>query len=163
MTVREWINKNRQWSVIGALFVAVLGIGFTIYQLLPEPEETQAWYTSDDGQTWFKDSNRLVPPFERDGREAVLAHVYECDGKPFVAYMLKYTPEGKAIFEKFRAAEDAGDPNFDESMLMALSGHARYKRPGEKEWTPESNVRKVTEMLYPKCPDGSTDPLVVWP
>jgi hypothetical protein len=163
MALREWINKNRQWSTAGALMVAVLGIGFTIYQLLPEPEETKAWYTTDDGQTWFADSNRLVPPFDRDGKEAVLAKVYECDGQPFVAYMLKYTPQGKEIYEKFRAAEAAQDPNFDESMLMALRGHARYKRPGEKEWTPESDNRKVTEMLFPKCPNGTEDPLIVYP
>jgi hypothetical protein len=164
MAVREWLNKNRKWSTAGAMAVAVIGIGLTIYQLLPEPAETKAWFTTDDGKTWFKDSNRLVPPFQRDGKEAVLAKVYECTGKPFVAYMLKYTPEGKAIYEKFYAAEDAKDPNLDEGMLMAVRGHARYKRPGEAEWTPENDIRKVTEMFYPKCPDGSAqDPLVVWP
>src|SRR5688572_29694078 len=81
MSVREWMGNNQKATSVGAGALTVLAIGLIIYQLLPERQSTKAWYTTNDGKTWFKDSNRKVPPFDYGGKQAVLAKVYECNGK----------------------------------------------------------------------------------
>jgi hypothetical protein len=161
MSVREWIDKNQQAASIGAGAVVVLAIGLIIYQLLPERPETKAWYTTDDGKTWFKDSNRLVPPFERNGKEAVLAKVYKCNGKEFVAWMERYKPEPAKKMREFRAKEDAGEAPPD-SMIAGIGlGSVEYKRPGAKEqWTTELHL--MTDMMQVNCPDGNPA-LIVFP
>ena len=157
MNVREWIDKNPQAASAGAGAMVVLAVGLIIYQLLPERPSTKAWYTTDDGQTWFKDSNRLVPPFQRDGKEAVLAKVYECDGKEFVAYMERYRPGPAKKLREYRAKEDAGEKVPDDAGIGL--GSVEYKRPGAKEqWTTELHL--MTDMMQVNCKDGNPAPVV---
>ncbi len=78
---------------------------------------TQAYYSVDDGQTFFADDINLVPPFEKDGKMAVRAHVFTCDGgkTPFVAYLERYTPEAKG---KIEAMKEGADPAGMEEVWM---------------------------------------------
>ena len=156
MGVREWIDKNQQAATVGSGAVAVLAVGLIIYQLLPQRPETKAWYTTDDGKTWFKDSNRLVPPFQKDGKEAVLARVYECEGREFVAYMERYRPGPAKKMREFRAKEDAGEAVDDPGIGL---GSVEYKRPGPNEkWTAE--LHHMTDMMQVNCKDGNPAPIV---
>ena len=157
MGVREWVNKNQQAATAAAGAMTVLAVGLIIYQLLPERPETKAWYTTDDGKTWFKDSNRLVPPFERDGKQAVLAKVYKCEGKEFVAWMERYKPGPAKKLREYRAKEDAGQPVPDDAGVGF--GSVEYKRPGAKEqWTSELHL--MTDMMQVNCKDGNPAPVV---
>jgi hypothetical protein len=36
-----------------------------------------------------------IPPFAKDGKEAVRAYVFECGGKQFVNHLERFTPEAK--------------------------------------------------------------------
>jgi hypothetical protein len=69
--------------------------------------QKKAYYTVDDGQTWFADAMppEKLPPFTLDGKEAVRAHVYQYGdrGKPFVLYLEKYTPEARNRLANFYA------------------------------------------------------------
>ena len=161
MSVREWMDNNQKATSIGAGALTFLAIGLIVYQLIPEGQPTKAWYTTDDGQTWFKDSNRKVPPFDHGGKQAVLAKVYECNGKQFVGWMERYKPEQAKKLARYRAQEDAGETP-DEGLLMASGGLGaiEYKRPGDKTWTTELHV--VTDMMQVNCPDGSPA-LIVFP
>lgn len=152
MSVREWIDKNKQYSTAGAAAMTALAVGLIIYQLLPERPSTKAWYTTDDGQTWFKDSNRKVAPFQKDGKEAVLAHVFTCEGNQFVGYMTRYKPKGKRMLEEFRAAEDRGEP-LDDGAIAGIDWQLEYKRPGAKQWTSELHI--ITDIVTVDCKDGS--------
>ena len=161
MTAREWIDKHKQLTTAASVVLIVAAIAFIVYQWLPERPPTKEWYTTDDGKTWFKDSIRKVPPFQHDGKEAVLAKVFECHGQQFVAYMKRYKPDGKRRLEEYRAAEDAGK-NADETKLMGVDFQAEFKRPGDKEWT--SSLDKRAEIMYVRCPHGTKeDPLIVSP
>ena len=53
--------------------------------------QRQAFYSDDDGATWFADAADRLPPFDHDGKPAFSAFVYECDGKPFVNHLERYT------------------------------------------------------------------------
>lgn len=163
MDVREWLNRHQRVVTLGTVLVVLVAIGTIVYQLRPEKPSTMQWYSSDDGQTWFKDSDQLIPPFDRDRKQTVVAHVRECDGKPFVLYMERYRPEGKKIWDAYRADEAAGKPDLREGRLIGIQNHLEFKKPGDKDWAPASDGRKVLAMTQAKCPDGVDDPIVVWP
>jgi hypothetical protein len=161
MGAREWIDKNKNVTTAASVVIVLGAIAFMVYSLRGDRPPTKDWYTVDDGQTWFKDSNRRVPPFEHDGKEAVFAKVYECHGQKFVAYMKRFKPDGKRRMEEAHAAEDAGQP-LDQTKLAGVEFQLEYKRPGEKEWT--SALDKIAKMMDVKCPHGKQeDPLIVFP
>jgi hypothetical protein len=161
MGAREWIDKHKNISTTASALLVVAAIGFLYYQFRPQRPPTKEWYTIDDGQTWFKDSNRKVPPFQHNGKEAVLAKVYECHGKTFVAYLKRYKPEAKRKMDEYRAAEDAGKPT-DGINIAGTDWQFEFKRPGEKEWN--SNLDKRAMYLNVKCPHNTKeDPLIVYP
>ena len=161
MGAREWIEKNKNLSTAASVVLLVIGIGYMVYQFLPERPQTKEWYTIDDGKTWFRDSIRKVPPFQQDGKEAVLAKVYKCHGQTYVGYMKRYKPEAKRKMEEYRAAEDAGKPT-DGINIAGTDWQLEFKRPGEKQWY--SDLDKRAEIMDVKCPHGTKeDPLIVFP
>src|SRR5689334_21127700 len=68
---------------------------------------TGAWFSSDDGKTWFKDDQYKVPPFDHQGRPACRAYVFTCDnGKTaFVAYLERFTPEAQRRLQEIRSSK----------------------------------------------------------
>ena len=159
MYVREWIDHNKRKASTVATIALVAAVAYMAYQWRRDRPSNAAWYTTDDGRTWFKGSDRLVPPFDRDGKPAVLARVYRCADRPFVAWMERYKPEAARKITAYRAAEDAGKP-VDDRMLMGPGFELEYKRPGEDEWT--SSPERTTPMMQVDCPDGSAA-LIVYP
>jgi hypothetical protein len=161
MGARDWVDKNKRASTIASVVLLGAAAAFLYYQFRPQRPPITEWYTVDDGQTWFKDSNRKVPPFEHDGKQAVLAKVYQCHGQKFVAYLKRYKPEAKRRLDEFHAAEDTGKPT-DGINISGTDWQAEYKRPGEKEWS--SSLEKRAEVMDVKCPHGTKeDPLIVYP
>ena len=89
MGIRETLNKNPGITTGATAGIILLAVGFIIYQLSgggTPSVATKAYFTIDDGKTWFSDDINKVPPFDKDGKQAVKAYVYECPGgKPFVS------------------------------------------------------------------------------
>ena len=89
---------------------------------------TQLFFTSDDGKTWFPFEATNKPPFTHDDKIAVRAHVYSVPGgKPFVAYLSKFSP---------------------------ISPDPLVKRPGETRWLP-LNSPDAAPTLDIKPPTGT--------
>jgi hypothetical protein len=77
---------------------------------LPATTATHLFFTNDDGRTWFPLEAANKPPFVKDDKTTVRAHVYAVPGgKPFVAYLSKFSP---------------------------ISPEPMVKRPGEGRWLP---------------------------
>ncbi len=99
MAIREAINKKK--SVGLGLAIAFLAIAGVIlgYGVLPAHriKGDKAYFTADDGQTWFLDSTYRTPPYDHDGNTAVRAMVYSYDhgDKAFCAYLMRYTDSAK--------------------------------------------------------------------
>ena len=66
---------------------------------------TQSWYTDDDGKTWYADDKSLSPPIDHNGKTAVRAYVFSCDGgkHEFVGYLERYTPDARQAIEQARS------------------------------------------------------------
>jgi hypothetical protein len=160
--IRETLNKNPGITTGATAAIILLAVGFIIYQLTGGGTPgiaTEAFYTIDDGATWFEDDINKIPPFDKDGKQAVKAYVYECPGTdPFVAYLERYTPEAKKALE---AAAKSNDPNNPVIMEDVQMTGLEVKKPktGDKGWVKQSNSAASSKIMDLKCPDGKVEGL----
>ncbi len=141
MGIRDSINKNPGVTAGVIAVIVVIASLLILWQLGvfgADPDAGRAFFTVDDGKTWFPEDSKQLPPFQEGGKEAVQAHVYECPGaEPFVVFLERYTAEGKAAIESG----------------MTTGAGSEVKKPGDTAWVSRSTPagKKITEL---KCPDG---------
>lgn len=112
--------------------------------------EGKAWFTIDDGKTWFAEDARKIPPFDHQGKPAVLCFVYKSKTQqPWASHLLRYTPQGKKSIEERRAKGIRG-------FAMPGAAISEVKKPGAGAWI-SSNDPVAVEIQTPRAPDGSTD------
>jgi hypothetical protein len=116
-----------------------------------------AYFTIDDGQTVFTDKITRMAPFQKDGKEAVRAHVFMCGGKQVVGYMERYTPDALQALEEAKASRGSGKPppNVAKLASMGTSG-LELKKPGEAKWVSGADGARVGKIRGFRCADGST-------
>lgn len=94
-----------------------------------------AYYSTDDGTTFFRDTMH-IPPFDKNGKQAVMAMVFSCDGgkTQFIGYLLRYTPAGQELLKE--DLKRSGQSRAD------MKGEYEVKKPGPGPWfragTPEA-------------------------
>jgi len=170
MGVREAMNQRPMIAGgVAVAFVAAAAV-FVVFQLLglkPGPDlagdPERAFFTVDDGKTWFVDNASQLAPFQHDGKEAVRAYVAECNGKKFVNHLERYTAEGKQATMRLRELVKKGPP--PGSLVAAAQQRGReVKRPGETKWTPTANTAAAEAITSPKCPQGASgEAIIVFP
>lgn len=133
MGIREQLNDNPQFVTCAtvALIVFCLGyIGFQVYsEHNPPPPPNKAFYTTDDGVTFFADNAERITPFDKDGKQAVKAYVFTSDkGKTrFVGYLERYSDAARAEYKK---QAEATHNQIDPIFLGNLASYGlEYKKP----------------------------------
>jgi len=171
MGIREKLSTQKVVSGgIAALLLAISALLLISQFHTPRRAKlSEAYYSDDDGQTWFADSAFQVPPFDHNGKTAVIAEVYTYDNgsKQFCAYLAKYTDGSRQrLAAAFADAQAQGrspgdvpllhDPNFINSgMLVKLPG-------ANNPWIPLSDARSI-DVCTVHSPDGSAiDQLFVY-
>jgi hypothetical protein len=146
-------------ATIAACVATGLALCFIAWTLMtPTPNTAgppdEAFYTTDDGKTLFADDAAKVAPFDHDGRQAVRAYVFTCDGGTtgFVQYLEKYSDEVKRQLEP-----QSGRPGWRPPTSMAL-----VKRPGPGQWVPGMS-QEASRLTLPSCPGGKGPPRQVTP
>jgi hypothetical protein len=156
---RESMSYRPSVAVILAGAGLLAATGWLAFQFVGKSDgapSARAFFTTDDGVTLFADDAQNIPPFQKDGKTACLAHVFTCDsGKTkFVLYLERYTPSAKELIEADRAKGVKRDALY---YRDALRDRAEVKPPrtGESGWVNREDEKswKVTEA---KCPDGRT-------
>jgi hypothetical protein len=164
MFIRKKFADDKKMGVAVAICLLVVAAFALAIQIWPQrkPNLAQAFYTDDDGQTWFKDSAFKIAPFDHNGKTAVMAEIYSYDdgGKEFCAYMAKYTPELKQRLEAALAAAQAkGLPSNSVALFndrQSLNAETLVKSPGpNNSWIPFNDPR-ATPIFSIHSPDGST-------
>jgi len=161
MGIREKVNKNPGIAVGAALAIVVLAIGFIVMQTRGGAASSEAvagklFFTNDDGKTWFIDDATNIPPFAKDGKEAVRAYVFRTgDGTQFVGFLERYSPAGKKALD---AAMALPIEQQTEDPFLANAGAMQWKKPGDAEWVGASDPKAdaVTKVVSPK---GASDTL----
>ncbi len=137
---------------IGIGLLVILCITVTVMSL-KQPKFTgsrQAWFSVNDGQTYFPETDRQVVPFDYDGRQAVRAHVYRCgSGKPFVGFLHKFSEAARKKLEEFRS----NPANNNRRPPPELMSQLLVKKPGG-EWVPERDRIKAGEIKNVRGPKG---------
>ena len=113
--IRESLNKNPSITTgvtIGIIVIALLAIVWQMWSSRPNINNIKSFYTVDDGKTWFEDQATKNPPFDYKGSPAYRAYVFKCgdSGKPFVAYMERFTPDALKKLEAAAANPTTSDP-----------------------------------------------------
>jgi hypothetical protein len=132
-------------TVAAILFSAAIAIA--AYSLWPRGQKLNsnvAFYSDDDGQTYFKDSIYRLAPFDHNGKIADIAVVCTDGTRNFVGYLERYTPEArKQLQEVYDANPTAHYKTIDlmASPAISLKG-MEVKLPGnENSWAPRSGMR----------------------
>jgi hypothetical protein len=155
--IRETLNKNQQYTTIATIAIIVIAIGIIIWQMMPERPirvVTKSYYTIDDGKTYFADTADKLAPYDKDGKEAVRAHVFQCgSGEPFVGYLEKLDPRVKDKLDAF-FADPKNKGKMMPGQIEAEESGRMVKRPGDAKWVPEMSpaAPRVTTV---KCRDGT--------
>ena len=158
MSLRETINKNpKQATAITGGLIAVAFL-LIIWQACSGGGGGvgQSYYTVDDGKTYFVDASNKIPPFAKDGKEAVRAHFFTCDGgkTSFVGYLEKYDPQTKKMME------DALSGKAPPAAYAGYTGQAMVKKPNAppQMWIPlaPGTTQFYSQIVQVTCPDGGT-------
>lgn len=156
MGVRERLVQNKPLG-IGLAVVFIVGavvLGVINTRDVRPPGFRAAFYSADDGKTFFVDSISKSTPFQVDGKDAYKVQVFACkDGKQqFVGYIERMNPEVKAELDKYKAANSMPDTPTAQRLF---EGGAEVKYPGETKW------RKLSEFGPSgppvKCPDNNPE------
>jgi hypothetical protein len=122
-----------------------------------------AYFTDDDGKSFFVDDASNIPPFDHNGKEAVAAHVFATGhDSPFVGYMERaVTPAARDGIEKAREEllQDAAKqavPMPSSELIQRIRQNTEVKRPGDTKWIAATS--KAVRAIYAvSSPAGSSD------
>jgi hypothetical protein len=148
MGIREAVNKNSKLAGIATVAVLILVVGMIIWELRTsrrvEFTPNLAFFSDDDGKSFFADNEDLVPPFDHNGRQALRAFVFTSNSGKFVGYLQKYTEPERSQVQAARNAHVYNAP--DPSGIF-------IKKPGDSKWI---NVASPGASLIVdvRCPDN---------
>jgi hypothetical protein len=134
--IRETMNRN---SVLAAVVIvcAIATCGVVIGVELRGNKGAPpkyAYYTTDDGKTWFSDLSIRLPPFDHNGSPAVRCFVFTGPNGKFAGLLEKLSDDTRDRLAK------TGDqiPPFGTPIMV--------KKPGEMEWK-STDVSQEAMML----------------
>jgi hypothetical protein len=139
MPVREMMQKQKGVGVavgVVMIVVAVIAIAAQTRSDGPSRDPTKAYFSDDDGQTYFVDSAEKIAPFNHNGKTAVRAYVYD-DGKhPFVAFLQRFKPQTAKILQA--TADDVKAGKATAQQLDQQLGSREMQRAGSEVKLPGS-------------------------
>ena len=158
MGIRETLNKNQTLTTGATIAIIVIAIGIIVWQMMPERPQriiTKSYFTVDDGKTWFEESAEKLAPFDKDGKEAVRAHLFRCgeNGEKFVGYLEKLHPEAKRRLDEFQS-NPSNKGRVMPGQAEMEEGARLVKRPGAPKWLSETSPM-ASQITTIKCKDGS--------
>lgn len=171
MEIRQTINDNPRIAGGVTAGIVLLALIFIIWQTLSggagggSGAVPQAFFTVDDGRTYFTDDVTHVPPFKTsDGKIAYRAVVVRCGTEtPFVSYLEKFSDADQKDLENglndsktYSATVDALFTTFDSRIIV--------KKPltGDKGWVAATvqTAKQYEAVKETRCPDGTAAQMV---
>jgi len=166
MGVREAINTKKSFGIGFSVLLMLIAGSIIAYTQWPQhrPKGDKAFYSDDDGQTYYKDSIYLVPPCDHNGKTTVRAVVYSYDGghEQFCAFLQRYTQDAKKrIDDAVADAARQGKPPSTVALFNDLGifrSGLEIKLPGAGHpWVP-SQGPDATAVMNEVLKDHTNDP-----
>lgn len=147
---------HRLFAALSALCIlAIVLIAFSLSRTggdnaRADGAQARAFFTTDDGATYFADDAQKTAPFDHNGKEAVQCFVFTSDGgnTRFVGYLQRFSIEGK----KRREGLSREQAQAESARIMQLM--TEVKKPGRANWV-RSNDPAAAAITTPIPPDGS--------
>lgn len=164
MGIRETLNKN---PAIGMAAGGTLVLVCIIYAWITWSSATSApasglqfaFFSADEGRTWFEDGAYRPFPFPQDGRPAFRAVVIQCGtNAPRVAYLKRLTDAG---LKSATAMLESNDSNMTTKFADLLDNASEVRKPGTTQWLATSSAegqKLIADAI--KCPDGTAAAVV---
>lgn len=150
MGVRESLNKRPRIAGGVAIVLLAIAVGAFALSLRGPANATKAYFSSDDGKTFFVDDTTKMVPFDHNGASAYRAVVYKCgNGDPFVSYLIRYSDAAKT-----KIAQLASDPGAVGEITQVKASGTEVKKPGESQWVAVGSQKGEQISQHPSCPDG---------
>lgn len=167
MGIRETLNRNPMITSGVTAGIILVALGYILFSSIfsggggggGSGAGAKAFFTVDDGKTWFADSADKIPPFDHEGQQAVRVHVFTCDGgkTKFAAFMERYTPDAAQKLAAVRSGNASGNVDLGAFEMIEITGK-EVKKPGAGKWV-KMNVTEASRITEIKCPDGTFDNL----
>jgi hypothetical protein len=162
MGVVEAMQHKKKAFTAGAISLMLLAAVSMAYQLWPQKHYSQnsAYFSDDDGKTWFLDSADRVPPFDHNGKPAFRAAIYSYDGgsKQFCGYLMRYNPDVQKKIEAAIAHGANQTPPVSPQSIMnsqEFTGLSEVKKPmSADDWYPLGSPKSLAALRL-TSPDGS--------
>lgn len=164
MGIREAINQNSPVTRCVAACIIALAFLYAFSRThhrtmrsAGDGQTPQAFFSDDDGKTFFVAGMTNVPPFDHDGKTACRAEVFICKGRvPFVGYLEKYEDSDRTRI----AAMIQSDPQLRRQGMIAFDFPPLVKKPGAAQWVGTTSPKEMQRVMTVKCPDGSSPKLM---
>src|SRR5688572_15728049 len=104
MSIRQKMNDNPSIGIGVTAVVILIAVTIIWFQLSGGTTESPdtAFYTIDEGRTYFEGDVNQVVPFEHEGKQALRAFVYQCgNDAPFVGVVGRYNAQGRREMEDY--------------------------------------------------------------
>jgi hypothetical protein len=139
-TIRK--NKSAGFTVAAVLLLLASVVAFVSAHSGRIPSNlTRAFYSDDDGKTFFVDNLDKAYPFDHNGQQAYRAYVFKgASGSAFVAYLERYTASGLAQKQAL-LANPIDDGGAAASLLLRSATEVR--KPGQTKWVPGSSQARL--------------------
>ena len=156
MGVRETLNKQPAITTGATIGIILLALIFIIYQVMGGGNHikipTKAYYTTDDGATYYKDDINLVAPYDYGGKQAVKADVFKCGGSgEFVGYLEKYSADAKKVIEDSRTHPQNDFGKAEDAASRGLEVKAPLT--GDTGWV-KNYLPSALKIVTVHCPGG---------
>jgi hypothetical protein len=159
MSVREKLGEKRVGVGVAVALILLAGavFAYNFWPSGPRANPYKAYFTDDDGKTYYRDSIYHFPPYQHDGKTAVWAMVFEDDaGHDFVGYCARFTPDTqKMLQQKYDEAVRNNSPRDVLDLMgrpeIALGGMEVKMVGVGNPWVPRSRMQNPPV----KAPDGS--------
>jgi hypothetical protein len=153
MGVREAINQKQTLAAILATAFVLVSVGFVAWYLAAPSMSSgtkpgsKAFFTDDDGKTFYVDSADNIPPYQHNGKQAYGCTVFTTDGgkTKTVGWLMRYRDEGKARIQEMRGSKGMASGPSPTQWL-------EYKKPGAPEtaWVKASSPAGMEIQRPPK-------------
>jgi hypothetical protein len=169
--VKRFNDKLGRVAVVVAGGLLLVGLAVIVYSqtrgpITPPSGNARAFFTIDDGKTWFPDDAGKLPPFDRGGKQAVRAYVFRtAKGTEFVNHLERFKPDAKRVLEEASKSrpDSKGPPKNLAAIQNAYATGREVKRPGDATWIGAGNLRDAAQVIAIKPPDGGSDAVPMEP
>jgi hypothetical protein len=168
MLIREKLGERPAIGIGLAVVLIVVAIGVIGYQLFGSGNSAvgiaaKAFYTDDNGKTFFKDDAFKIVPFDHNGKQAYRADVFKGDdGKEFVGLMYRHTPVGKNQMQSY-ISNKSWKTDREGTLLRGIEQRGMQVKPvgaDEKAWAPNDDGLAERLQSQMKTSSGAVAKLV---